>query len=118
MSFKDFVKKYKLNNKATANIMIQQNLSDIGFDNVGIYFRDQPFSTDMGIVNLHWSKGTQWVSFINENSFDTYCCAPLKKLSKPIIKRNGYCLYSEYHIQKNMIAFEQLMDSICFLNIK
>ena len=28
-----------------------------------------------------------------------------KKLSKFIIKRNGYCLYSEYQIQKN--------DSLC-----
>ena len=25
----------------------------------------------------------------------------LKKLSKFIIKRNGYCIYSEYQIQKN-----------------
>ena len=29
----------------------------------------------------------------------------LKKLSKFIIKRNGYCLYSQYRIQKN--------DSLC-----
>ena len=29
----------------------------------------------------------------------------LKKLSKFIIKRNGYCLYSEYQMQKN--------DSFC-----
>ena len=42
---------------------------------------------------------------MNENYFDSYGWAPPKKLSKFIIKRNGYCLYSEKQIQKS--------DSFC-----
>ena len=105
MTFNDFVKKYKLKDKATSNIKIQQVLYSIGVNNVGIYLRDGPFEFDIGIVNLHRSEGTHWVCYINENYFDSYGCAPPKKLSKFIIKRNSYCLYSEYQIQKN--------DSLC-----
>ena len=101
MTFNDFIKKYNLKNKATSNIKIQQVLNSIGLNKIGIYLRDGPFSSDIGIVNLHPSKGTHWVCYINENYFDSYGCAPPKKLSKFIIKRNKYCLYSEYQIQKN-----------------
>ena len=101
MTFKDFVLKNNLKNKATSNIKIQQILSCLGLSDVGIYLRDGPFESDIGIVNLHQSRGTHWVSYINENYFDSYRCVPPKKLSKFIIKQNGYCLYSEYQIQKN-----------------
>ena len=72
---------------------------------MGICLRDGPFESDIGIVNLHPSKGTHWICYVNENYFDSYGCAPPKKLSKSIIKQNGYCLYSEYQIQKS--------DSFC-----
>ena len=101
MTFNDFIKRYKLKNKATSNLRNQQVLSSLTLKDVGIYLRDGPFKSDIGIVNLHPSKGTHWVSYLNENYFDSYGCAPPKKLSKFIIKRNGYCLYSEYQIQKN-----------------
>ena len=101
MTFNDFIKKYNLKNKATSNIKIQQVLDSIGLDNVNIYLRDGPFESDIGIVNLHPFKGTHWVCYINENYFDSYGIVCPKKLSKSIIKRNGYCLYSEYQIQKN-----------------
>ena len=101
MTFNEFVKKHNLKNKATSNIKIQQVLNSIGLNNVGIYLRDGPFSTDFGIVNLHPSKGSHWVCYKNENYFDSYGVVCPKKLSKFIIKRNGYCLYSEYQIQKN-----------------
>ena len=101
LTFDDFIKKYKLKNKATSNIKIQQVLNSIGLNNVGIYLRDGFFSTDIGIVNLHPFKGTLWVCYINENYFDSYGIICAKKLSKFIIKRNGYCLFSEYQIQKN-----------------
>ena len=102
LTFSDFIKKYKLKNKATSNIKIYEVLKNIGLHTkVGIYLRDGPFSTDIGIVNLHPSKGTHWVCYINENYFDSYGCVCPKKLSKFIIKRNGYCLYSKYQIQKN-----------------
>ena len=106
MSFNDFVKKHNLKNKATSNIKIYEVLKNIRLNTkVGIYLRDGPFSTDMGIVNLHPLKGSHWVCYINENYFDSYGIVCPKKLSKFIIKRNGYCLYSEYQIQKN--------DSFC-----
>ena len=105
MTFNDFIKKHNLKNKATSNIKIQQILNSIGLNNVGINLRDGPFESDIGVVNLHPSKGTHWTCYVNENYFDSYGCVCPKKLSKFIIKRNGYCLYSEYHIQKN--------DSFC-----
>ena len=105
MSFNDFIHKYNLINKATSNIKIQKVLTSIGLDNINIYLRDGPFSSDIGIVSLHPSKVTHWVCYINENYFYSYGCGCPKKLSKFIIKRNGYCLYSEYQIQKE--------DSFC-----
>ena len=105
ITFNDFIKKYNLKNRATSNIKIQQVLSFLSFNDVGIYLRDGPFESDIGIVNLHPSKGTHWICYIDENYFDSYACSPPTKLSKFIIKRYGYCLYSEYQIQKN--------DSFC-----
>ena len=60
----DSVQKHKLKNKATSNIEIQQVFDSVGLDKVGLYLRDRPFSTDIGIVNLHRSKGTYWVCYI------------------------------------------------------
>ena len=105
MTFNDFIKKYNLRNTPTSNIKIQQVLSSLSLNDVGIYLRDGLFESNVGIVNLHPLKGTHWVSYLNENYFDSYGCAPPKKLSKFIIKRNGYCLYSEYQIQRH--------DSLC-----
>ena len=100
MKFNDFVQKHNSKNKATSNIKIQQVLSSLSLKDVGIYLQDGPFSSDIGIVNIHPSKGTHWVCFINENYFDSYGVVCPKKLAKFIINRNGYCLYSEYQIQK------------------
>ena len=101
ITINDFVHKHNLKNKATSNKKIQQVLSSLSLKDVGIYLRNGPFSSDIGIVNLHPSKGTHWVCFTNENYFDSYGVVCPKKLSKFIIKRNRYCLYSEYQIQKN-----------------
>ena len=105
MTFNDFIKKHNLKNKPTSNIKIQQILLSLSLKDVGIYLRDGSFSSVIGIVNLHPSKSTHWVCYINENYFDSYGVVCPKKLSKFIIKRNGYLLYSEYQIQKN--------DSFC-----
>ena len=105
MTFNEFIKEYKLRNKATSNLKIQQVLNSIGLAKVKIYLRDGPFSSVIGIVNLHPSKGTHWVCYINGNYFDSYGCSPPKKLSQFFIKQNGFCLYSENQIQKN--------DSFC-----
>ena len=105
MTVNDFIKKYKLKNEATSNLKLQQVLSSLSLNDVGIYLRDGPFESDIGIVNLHPFRGSHWICYINENYFDSYGIVCPKKLSKFIIKRNGYCLYSEYQIQKE--------DSFC-----
>ena len=105
ITFNDLVHKHNLKNKATPNIKIQKVLTSVGLDNVNIYLRDRPFSSDIGIVNLHPSRGSHWVCCINENYFDSYGVVCPERLSKFNIKRNGSCLYSEYQIQKN--------DSFC-----
>ena len=69
MTFNEFIKKHNLKNKATSNIKIQQVHNSIGLNNVGIYLRDGPFESDIGIVNLHPSKGSHWVFYINEKYF-------------------------------------------------
>ena len=56
MTFNDFIKKYELKNKATSNIEKQNILSSLSLNDVGIYLRDGPFKSDIGIVNLHPSK--------------------------------------------------------------
>ena len=109
MSFNEFLKIFNLKNKATSNIKIQQVLSSLSLNDVGIYLRDGPFESDIGVVNLHPSKGTHWVCYINGKYFDSYGCVCPKKLSKFIIKRNGYCLYSEYKIQ----GLTSKQDSYC-----
>ena len=103
------LKKYNLRNKATSNLKIQQVLSSLSLDGVGIYSRDGPFISDIGIVKLHPIEGTHWVCYINENYFDSYGCVCPKKLSNFIIKRNGDCLYSEYKIQ----GLTNKQDSYC-----
>ena len=110
MTFNDFVRKYDLKNKPTSNIKIQQVLSSLSLNDVGIYLRDGAFKSDIGIVNLHPSKGTHWVCYINEKNFDSYGVVCPKKLSKFIIKGNGYCIYSEYQIQKK----DSFCASYCF----
>ena len=94
------LKKNNLKNKATSNIKIHQTLSSLSLNVVGIYLIDGPFESNIGIVNLHPSKGSYWVFYKNEIYFDSYGVVCPKKLSKFIIKRIGYCLYSECQIQK------------------
>ena len=74
MTFNEFIKKFDSKNESTSNIKIQKILTPIGLDSVNIYLRDGPFSSDIGIVNLHPSKGTHWVCYINGNYFDSYGC--------------------------------------------
>ena len=65
MTFNEFIIKYNLKNRATSNIKMQQVLPSLFLKDVGIYLRDEPFSTDVRLVNLHPSKGTHWVIYIN-----------------------------------------------------
>ena len=85
-------------------------MKKIGLDSrMGIYLTDGPFLSDIGVPNLHPSKGTHWVCFKNENFFVSYGCVCPKKLYKVIIKPNEYFLYSEYKIQ----GLTSKRDSYC-----
>ena len=96
LSFKEFVEKYGLKNEATSNVKIKEILKLINITECGIYMRDDKFTTPSGIVNLHPTKGTHWVMYTNQNSFDSYGCPPPLNITKQI--NNG--IYSEYQIQK------------------
>ena len=63
LTFNEFIKKHNLRNKATSNIKIQQVFSSLSLNDVGTYLRDGSFKSDIGIVNLHPSKGTHWVCY-------------------------------------------------------
>ena len=95
---------------------INRVLSSLGLNDVGMYLRDGPFKSDIGIVKLHPSKGTHWNCYINENYSDSYGCVPPHKLSRFIIKRNGHCLNSECQIQKKMMVLCRLLYIYNLLN--
>ena len=77
----------------------QQVLSSLSLNDVGIYLRDGPLNSDIGIVNLHPFRGTQWILYIHDCYFDSYGWSPPQKLSKFNIKRNVQFSYSENKMQ-------------------
>ena len=89
----------------------------MNLNDVAIYIKDGPFESDIGIVNLHQSKGSYWVAYINKNYFDSYGCVPPQKLSEFIIKRNGHRLYSEYKKQGLTIKKNSYCASYCLYNL-
>ena len=109
MSFNDFVHRYNLKKKATSNTKHCQVFSYLTLKDVGTYLKDGPFSGDIRVVNLHPSKGTHWVCYINENFFDSYGCAPPQKLTNFFIERSGHCFYSEYEVK----GLKSERDSYC-----
>ena len=83
LSFNDFIHKSILKNKATNNMKIYKVLKKLGLDSkLGIYLRDDNFSSKYGILNLHTSRGTQWVCYIKDCYFDSYGCPAPKQLPK------------------------------------
>ena len=108
LSFKDIVDKYKLKNQATSNIKIKEVLKQFKIP-ANVYMRDDQFTTNSGIVNLHPTKGTHWVLFHTGGAlhtrgashdkfyFDSYGCPPPVN----VINQIGKGTYSEYKIQKD-----------------
>ena len=79
MTFDDFVREHDLKIKPTSNIKIFEVLKKIGlYSTVGIYLRDGPFPSNIGIVSLHPSKGTHSVGYKNEIFLDSYGFVPPK----------------------------------------
>ena len=109
MTFNDFLRKHKLKNTATSIVEINRVFLSLGLTEVGIYLRDRPFNTDIGMLNLQPSEGTHWVCYINAIYFDSFGCVCPKKLSKFVIKQNGYCLCSEHQIQKKIVFVQVIV---------
>ena len=102
LSFKEFVEKSGLENKATSNVKRKEILymlrvsSELDTE-CGIYMRDDKFTTPSEIVNLHPSVGTHWVLYTNKFHSDSYGCPPPTNILNHLKKG----IYSEYQIQKN-----------------
>ena len=74
---------------------MQQILSfPSSLNGVGICVKDVPFTTDVGIINLHPTKGTKWNAYITRKYFDSYGMSSTEKLSKFVLKRKGSRLNS------------------------
>ena len=99
--------------KAISNTKNNEVLSYLSLHDVGIYLRDGPFSKNIGIVNLHPSKGTHWVAHRNKSNFDGYGCSPPQRLSKVNIKRNGHCLCFDSKIQRLTNGRGSHFESYC-----
>ena len=83
LTFEEFVKKYRIKNETTSNVKRKDILDILNrhiHDSCKVYMRDDNFSTDVGIVNLHPSVGTHWVMFINKYYFDSYGCPSPKNI--------------------------------------
>ena len=93
MLFNDFVYEYNLKNEATSRKNFQQILSTLFLVDIGIYLRDGPFRSDIGIVNLHIFKGPHWGLYIHESYFDSYGFTPRNKLSKFPIKKGTLFIF-------------------------
>ena len=78
----------------------QQVLSSLSLKDVGIYLRDGPSSTDVGIVDIHPSKCSHWVLYIDEIYFHSYGVVCPKKLAEFIIKRNKYLYFQNIKYKK------------------
>ena len=75
LKFKEFIRDFNLKNKATSNIEIQNVLNKLDLkcgEPIGIYMREDKFTTPIGIVSLHPTKGTHWVLYNNQFYFDSY----------------------------------------------
>ena len=49
--------------------------------------RASKYTRKVGAVILHPSKGTHWITYINEHYFDSYGCCPSLRISQ-FIKKN------------------------------
>ena len=107
----------ELKNEATSNVKLYQMLYSLSLNFVKLYLGNEPFSSDIGIVNLHPTKGTHWVTYINEKYFDSYRCVCPEKLSRFFIKRNGHCSYYKYKTQGLTSKKESYCAAYCLYKI-
>ena len=89
ITINDLVHKHKLKNKTTSIMKIFEVLSSLPLSDVGIYLRDGPFPNDIRIVNLHPSKGTDYVNNIVYCGFATnYLAGSLRSHHHPVSSKS------------------------------
>ena len=108
LSFKEFLDRYELKDKATSNVKLNKNILDIFMnemnihDPCGVYMRDAALATNSGIVKIHLTKGSHWVMFVDEFYFDSYGCPPSVKVMNHLnMSQVNRSIYSESLLQKN-----------------
>ena len=74
-----FYKEKQYKNEALSNMKLHQVLSLFGHSQVGVSLRDSLFTTNIVIQNLHPTKGTHGVAYIDDMYFDSYRGPPLGK---------------------------------------
>ena len=62
MVFNDFIKKYNLENEATSNIKIQQVLSSLSLNDIGVYLRDGP--VNLILESLTYTLQKERIGFV------------------------------------------------------
>ena len=65
----------KIRKSSNIEVKVQEVVCSFGLNNVGIHLRDGPYQSNLGIVNLHPTKGTHWVAYITEDYFDSNGCS-------------------------------------------
>ena len=99
MSFQELNQKYNPKKRGNNLHKSLPNASFFIFKWCEIYLGDELFTTDVQMVSLQPTRKTHWVAYIDPRNIASYEVPPLEKLSMFIIKRNEYCLYSEYKPQ-------------------
>ena len=86
-----------MKSKETSNLKIQQILFSLFLNGVvakhsevGVNLRDTPFESDVGVVNSHSTKRTNWFVYVDQNHFHSNGEPPPAKPSQFIMKRKGY----------------------------
>ena len=89
-------------------------MKKLGLDSkVGIYSRDDNFSSNYGILNLHPSRRTHWVCSIKDCYFNLYGCIAPKQLPK-YFKKSMEIVFSLNIRFKRTIVIVQVIVFIYF----
>ena len=76
--------------------------------------RDGNSKTDIGVVDLHGTEGTQWLTYLNEIFFDSHGCPAPKTSTDFNIERNGKCVFFLIIRYKEKTITELLFANIIY----
>ena len=114
MSFNDFIKNYKLKNKATLNTKNSASVIIFVFEWCKYLFKRWSICIWRWNCKFTSSERSTLCVLNKQKLFYSYSCAPSQKLSNISIKRSGYCLLFKYKIQELTCKRESYCTSYCF----